>query len=129
MHRAEALAPAVKNQYEDFNYYQAVELVMEFVRDSNALQTEEEPWKLMKTGHTDKAKVLNLIGLESLRISAILLQPVIPHLSAVILTKLGVASPSAVRWSDAQKFAWTDLDLKCRFSNEKVVLFKRLSHS
>ena len=128
MHRAEALAPAVKKQYEDFNYYQAVELVMEFVRDSNALQTEEEPWKLMKTGHTDKAKVLNLIGLESLRISAILLQPVIPHLSAVILTKLGLSA--TVRWSDAQKFAWTDLDLKkCRFSNEKVVLFKKLSHS
>ena len=67
--------------------------------------------------------VLNLLGLESLRIASILLQPVIPNLSDVILTKLGVTNR---QWSDSQVFAWSS-EMKYTFSKEKVILFRRIS--
>jgi len=123
MSQAESLAAEVHKHYEDFNYYLGIDSIMDFLRNSNSLQSEEEPWKLVKTGDTDKAMVLNLLGLESLRIASILLQPVIPNLSDVILTKLGVTNR---RWSDSQVFAWSS-EMKYTFSKEKVILFRRIS--
>jgi len=123
MCQAEALAPEVQRHFEDFNFYLGIEKIMDFLRSANVLQSEEEPWKLMKTGNKDRAAVLNVIGLESVRVSAILLQPVVPHLSDVILNKLGVSDRN---WSDALTFAWKT-NVHYKFSNEKAVLFKKLN--
>jgi len=121
--QGECLADEVQKHFEDFNFYMGIEKIMEFLRNANSLQSEEEPWKLIKTGEKDRAIVLNVIGLESVRVAAILLQPVIPHLSDVILTKLGVSHRD---WSAAQTFAWKT-NVHYKFSDEKVVLFRKLN--
>ncbi|XP_035205174.1 methionine--tRNA ligase, mitochondrial-like [Stegodyphus dumicola] len=87
------LPEKVKQHFLEGYFYRGLDCIMACLRDTNAFMQFNKPWELAK--HTDddsKEKLATVlhIALEVLRISGILLQPVIPTLSSSLLTRLGV---------------------------------------
>lgn len=86
-----------------------------------------KPWELRK--NPDDAEKLNVVlhlTIESLRISAILLQPLIPNIAALLLNKIGV--PVIERHFEHCKiFSWENTSfVSVPLPSEKVVLFRRV---
>ena len=124
MNQAECLADSVHDTYASFNYYLGVDLIMDLLRNCNMYIQEEKPWELRKTD-TERLQLVLLVALECLRISGILLQPIVPLLSQTLLSKLGV--PHTNRdWSDAKSFAWNSEQTQLKLSSEKVILFQKI---
>ncbi|KAK6740684.1 hypothetical protein RB195_008876 [Necator americanus] len=73
--------------YDDMLFYKAVEGIIAVVKSGNGFFQFAQPWKL-ESGE----KLDSVLGLayETLRMTSILLQPVIPSLASNILTRLGV---------------------------------------
>ena len=117
------LPGTVKGHYLDFEYYKGVDAVMEVLRDANGYVQEEKPWELNKTDRDRLAAVLS-VALECLRVSGILLQPIVPQLSEKLLSKLGVRDRS---WSASERTKFGEKSLNV--SEEKCVLFGRLKVS
>lgn len=92
------------NHYENADFYKGVDEIMAALRLNNALYEEYKPWSLVKQMSSDKEAHENYLNLqaityESLRICSLLLQPIVPKLSARALDRLNVAN----RW-------WKDVD-------------------
>ena len=64
--------------------------IMECLRKVNLLIQTEKPWELKKAGNFEKLGAVINLSLNSVRICAILLQPIIPGLADNILSKLNV---------------------------------------
>ena len=64
---------------------------------------------------------------ESLRVCGILLQPIVPDLSAKLLTKLNVSLEDR-KWKNAEALSWTQCQKfeKRPLAPENVVLFRKL---
>ena len=124
------LPELVKNHYHNFNYYLGIDAIMDCLRKTNLYIQEEKPWELRKTD-SQRLEYVLLISLESLRICAILLQPIIPKLSKQLLVKLGVPENERL-WSNAERLCWNDnIKEKAiqKFSDEKLVLFQKINES
>ena len=87
---------SVKDSVDDFRVDEAVIQAMNPVREANRYLEEKAPWKLAKK---DKAAAGHVLynALEGLRLSAILLKPVIPEKSGEILRRLG-AEDTGLEW-------------------------------
>ena len=117
----------MKKHYEDFNFYLGIDEIMESLRNTNEYMSKEEPWALKKTD-IERLNYVLVLCLESVRISGILLQPIIPNTSERLLSKLGVSCDNR-SWINAESFCWEERNLgeKIRtFSEEKVVLFPKI---
>jgi methionyl-tRNA synthetase len=87
--KGEALGPQVTRSYEALGFSQAYDLVLDLIRASNKFVDEQAPWTLYKQGQrTELDRVLYTV-LETVRLAAYLLSPVIPHLSNAIYQQLG----------------------------------------
>lgn len=116
------LSDKVKGRYLEGNFYQGIDEVMSMLRQTNALVQDAKPWELAKrdTAEQQLHAVLH-VALEVLRVSAIVLQPVIPVLASRILNKLQV--PEAERaWADAETPALDPRPL----TTDKTHVFSRL---
>ena len=69
---------------------------MQFIRGVNKYMEEQAPWKLVKEDKESAARVLYTAG-EALRIGAVLLSPVIPNRSAILIEALN-ATDAALEW-------------------------------
>lgn len=83
--------------FEEFNFYQGIDVIMHLVCRANLMVNEEKPWDL-KSNPERLGSVVH-IALSVGRAAAIMLQPVVPHYSAALLDMLGVPA-SARKWSD-----------------------------
>ena len=113
----------------DFNYYLGIDAIMETLRITNEYIQKEEPWVLKKTDLNRLNYVLTL-GLESLRVTGILLQPVVPKSSDLLLKKIGVPNSSRL-WSDAENLVLHNNGMKnnfTSFSEERLVLFPKIEN-
>ena len=123
----EELPNKVEQHFVDFNYYLGIDAIMETLRMTNDYIQKEEPWVLKKTDPMKLEYVL-ILGLESLRVSGILLQPIVPKLCDRLLDKLGVPLNKR-QWCDAKSLilhnskTQTDSYL---FSEERLVLFPKI---
>lgn len=80
--------------FEDFNFYLGIQLIMSQIRQGNNLVQEYKPWELVKeNGDVEKNALKKLIFLvnETLRITTILLQPIVPDLANDVLERLNVS--------------------------------------
>lgn len=86
-----------------------------------------KPWELKKDPHSEEQlKVVLHVTLETLRVTSILLQPIIPNLSKVVLDKLNIPRQERF-YSNIKKFSWDDDSFKDqKLSSDKVVLFRRI---
>ena len=117
---------------EKFRFYQAIFEIMEMVRRSNFIIHHYELWLLDKDNAEQLLVLETLLHCvyEGLRVSAILLQPMIPTLADTVLSKLGVPSTSR-RWSDAEASfkvldGLSDPLVGQPLGTRKTLLFKKL---
>ena len=82
-----ALCEKVDELMMDMRLNEAIELVMKFVRNVNKYMEDNAPWKLVKTDIKAAGRVLYTAG-EALRISAVLLSPVMPNRTSLLLETL-----------------------------------------
>ena len=81
----------VSKAYESGNLHQAVDHVMESLRAANEYFTREKPWLLVKK-HASCEQRFSILFMcfEALRISSILLSPIIPMTTKRVLDKLNI---------------------------------------
>lgn len=92
---ANGLAPKVGKLVADFKVQEAVVTIIEFVRSLNKYMESQAPWKLAKTDMKAADRVLYTAS-ESLRISAVMLAPVMPFKIDAVLDVLGAKGTEPV---------------------------------
>jgi methionyl-tRNA synthetase len=83
------LGEQVKQAYEALAFNQACEAVLLLVQASNKFIDEQAPWSLYKQGQQQALEEVLYAVLESVRLGAYLLSPVIPNISSDIYQQLG----------------------------------------
>ena len=91
--RADALIGEARRHMQTFQIHLYVAAVFEVVAETNRYFANAEPWKLAKTDPARMRLVL-YVTIETLRIAAILLQPVMPGSMGKLLD-LSASRPSA----------------------------------
>jgi methionyl-tRNA synthetase len=88
----EKLHSEIFELYDTFQFHKALERIFSFIRELNRYTEARAPWKLAKSEDaTDKLRLSTTLATmsEGLRLSSILLQPVMPDISEKILNSLG----------------------------------------
>ncbi|GBN89342.1 Methionine--tRNA ligase, mitochondrial [Araneus ventricosus] len=87
------LPDKVQRHFMEGYFYKGIDDIMACLRDANAFMQSNKPWELVKMKDEKSKETLSTmlhVVLEVLRISGVLLQPVVPNLSKRLLTKLQV---------------------------------------
>ncbi|MFQ3618337.1 MAG: methionine--tRNA ligase [Cyanobacteriota bacterium] len=84
-----SLGETVTQAYETLAFDQACNAVLSIVRASNKYVDEQAPWMLFKQGNQSAAERVIYTVLETVRLSAYLLSPIVPDLSSRIYQQLG----------------------------------------
>jgi methionyl-tRNA synthetase len=89
----ESAAAAYQSAFEKFDFQSGINAAWEIVRAANRYVVETAPWELNKAG--DKAALATSLwsSAECLRLSAILLSPVMPGTCEKLWSQLGIARP------------------------------------
>lgn len=111
--------------YESYSIYSVVDNVVKVLRTANNFVHVFKPWELRKSPENEeKLNTVLRISFETLRVCAIILQPIIPEMSGNILDKLNV---------DINERNWNNLDVKLDSSCESKhlgtnspMIFKRI---
>ncbi|WP_017324921.1 methionine--tRNA ligase [Synechococcus sp. PCC 7336] len=122
---AEALPEQVAEAYDRYHFKQAGSLVLTLSQASNKFLETEAPWTLYKQGNRAAVERVLYSVLESVRIAAILLSPIVPDLSLRILVQLGYTLDSIDRL-DWAMVTWGGLSAKVLKHSPKPV-FQQLS--
>ena len=112
----------VGDVYDQFNFYQGCVHIMSMLRLANQFVQEQQPRTLKAESDRDKIHWVLSLTFECLRISGILLQPIVPDLSSRLLDKLSV---------EAGLRGWTEATPMTRVSDStlrpgKTVLFNKI---
>ncbi|BAZ29410.1 methionyl-tRNA synthetase [Cylindrospermum sp. NIES-4074] len=84
------LGEQVKQAYEGLAFNQACEAILLLVQASNKFIDEQAPWTLYKQGKQQEVEAVLYAVLESVRLAAYLLSPIIPNISNDIYLQLGL---------------------------------------
>lgn len=79
-------ADKVEESYGGLNFYRGLEQILATIRLANLFVEEEKPWVLAKQS-PENPQLLTMLNLvfETLRTTAIMMQPIVPNLSNLIL--------------------------------------------
>lgn len=88
LQKAHQLPQDCLEHFKDCRFNCAVDLIMKFLRSVNLFVQEHKPWQLKKEGKEGQLHEVLNVCLESVRVTAILLQPIIPETTSMILDKL-----------------------------------------
>lgn len=118
--------PEIAHQnYNSYSFHHVVDAVIGTLHAANNFFESTKPWEL-KNGNEDATRKLETIislTMESLRISGIILQPIIPDFTGKLLRRLNIPQNQRV---------WKDTKLSLRKSSHNLVdlesniLFKRI---
>ena len=92
----ESLGEVVKEKIEAMRLNEAIEEIMQYIRSVNKYMENNAPWKLVKDDKDAAGRVLYTAG-EALRIGAVLLSPVMPNRTAILLDVLN-AKGTNLNW-------------------------------
>ncbi|MGF1515093.1 MAG: methionine--tRNA ligase [Elainellaceae cyanobacterium] len=84
-----AITADVSRAFEKLGFSEGCEAVLSLVRASNKYLDDQAPWSLYKQGRQDQVEQVLYSVLETVRLAAYLLSPIIPHLSNQIYKQLG----------------------------------------
>ena len=84
-----SLGDRVTECYESLQFSKACEEIFILIRACNKFIDESAPWALFKQGKQKETEQVLYVVLESVRLSAYLLSPIIPNLSSDIYQQLG----------------------------------------
>lgn len=96
----------VKPEFIEGYFYRGIDCIMECLSAANAFMQFQKPWELARGDDSiskEKLSTVLHIIMEVLRVSGILLKPIIPNLSSKLLTRLGVPEPER-QWVNLQVF-------------------------
>uniref|UniRef100_A0A914Z9S6 Methionine--tRNA ligase, mitochondrial n=1 Tax=Panagrolaimus superbus TaxID=310955 RepID=A0A914Z9S6_9BILA len=105
-----SLAENVTKCFDELYFYRGLEFIFEQIRNTNALLEIHRPWNM--TEGPELSTIL-FISYETIRISNILLQPLVPEYSNKALSRLGLSDKE--RSLNTAKFGggkWLNLDGK-----------------
>ena len=83
----ESLCGTVNGMIMNMRLNEAIENTMQYIRSVNKYMEENAPWKLVKEDKSAAGKILYTAG-EALRLGAVLLSPVMPNRTAILLDAL-----------------------------------------
>lgn len=111
--RLKQIPSICEEHFDEHNFYLAIDQIMTTLHMTNSMIQETEPWNLAKNpNEIDKLNAVLALAFESLRINAILLQPIIPYFSKIILDKINV---------DAQQRQWNHSKLLFEQDKRRLV--------
>lgn len=85
------LGTTVAEAYTHLKFSQACSAILSLVQASNKFLDDEAPWSLFKQGKQAETESVLYAVLESVRLAAYLLSPIVPSLSTEIYRQLGFA--------------------------------------
>jgi len=88
VHDLQALPEKVSKCYDDLLFYRGLEHIFDQLRNTNAFFEVHKPWKMSKG--PDLSTVL-FLTYETVRVSSLLLQPIVPEFADRALTRLGLS--------------------------------------
>lgn len=88
---AAPLGDQVQQAYTQLAFSEACQACLRLVQAGNKFIDEQAPWQLYKQGQTAQAEAVLYVILESVRLAAYLLSPIIPTTSTKIYQQLGFA--------------------------------------
>ena len=118
----EEISSRVGESYNAFHFYRGIVLVMDLLRLTNQFVQTVQPWTLKAETDRDRLHWVLATCFESLRISGILLQPVVPSMAARLLDKLNIES-SHRDWAAARPGSRGEAG---HLALEKTVLFTKI---
>lgn len=86
---AQDLGDRVMAAYDTMEFNQACQSIFQLVQASNKYIDDQAPWALFKAGQEKEVEIVLYSVLESVRLAAYLLSPIIPNLSQQIYGQLG----------------------------------------
>ncbi len=81
---SETLSNSVITMISEMRLNEAIEEIMQFIRSVNKYMEKNAPWRMIKEDKVNAGKILYTAG-EALRIGAILLSPVMPKRTSILL--------------------------------------------
>ena len=122
------LPSLVTAAYDAHEFYHGIIAIMDVLRSCNAYVQHEQPWVLAKSTSDidrDRLQLLIYVTLECLRLSGILLQPIIPSIAKQLLDILAVGSSE--RALDDCSLRVDSEERKLHFNQtDRVSLYQRL---
>lgn len=98
---------------EDTSFNRALVSVWEYIADVNKYIDDSQPWAVAKKGDTERLGTILWVLCESIRISSILIYPVMPDTTFRIFEKLGISDPdSMLEISKARDWGGTQMTNK-----------------
>ena len=94
--KGESLSSKIEVLIADMRLNEAIEEIMQYIRTVNKYMEDNAPWKLVKEDKIAAGRVLYIAG-EALRLSAVLLSPVMPHRTSILLDALS-ARDTDISW-------------------------------
>ena len=95
---SQILVKNVEKKMESMKINEAIEDIMQFVRSVNKYLELNAPWKMVKIDKINAGNILYVAG-EALRISALLLSPVMPSRTSLLLEAFN-AKKSNLNWGE-----------------------------
>lgn len=119
-----ALPDLCSNHYDSFNVYLTVDEVIKVLHSANRFVENYKPWELRRDPKMS-ARLDSVLGLifETLRITSIVLQPVIPEMTARLLNKINI-SINQRNWNNLR--LQIDSQPERSLNNDNAILFKRI---
>ena len=85
--KGESLSSKVEMLIGEMRLNEAIEDIMQYIRTVNKYMEDNAPWKLVKEDKVAAGRILYVAG-EALRWGAVLLSPVMPHRTGILLDAL-----------------------------------------
>lgn len=96
--RLEECSNVCSDYFDEGDFYKGIDEILTILRSANQIYQMAQPWTLVN--HADaKYHDVQAITFETLRISSILMQPIVPKLSSLVLARLNVDQRA---WTDAR---------------------------
>lgn len=121
----EELGDKAKKHYEAYNLHHAIEVAMEALRTTNQMFEHHQPWRLIKSKELDTLKEFEAVislALENLRVTTLVLHPIIPKLTSNLLDFFQVPMENR-SWNDTKPLHLTNASNGRRHVSSKNVLF------
>lgn len=126
----ESVGKKTRESYEEYNLHYVVDAVMNMLFCANKMISYHEPWQLRKrmddADSMRELKAVISLALESSRIAALILYPIMPKLSSSLLDFLNIPKENRT-WADTAPEFFNSASTKKRYIEyNNVILFKRI---
>ncbi|XP_043494977.1 methionine--tRNA ligase, mitochondrial isoform X1 [Polistes fuscatus] len=127
------LSKNAQSHYKNYNLHNVVDVTMNVLQMANKMVEYHKPWVLSKNLDNRNSfmelKAVISIALESIRISALVLYPIIPRLANNILDFLSIPKENRTWYDTISQYEKKSLLDKRYFDRNGMILFKRIKAS